>query len=74
MHRLAPAVQAAIMREFCQLGGGLSLIFKIHGQIWIIPIALNPQALEFIALNGHELGGIFAAKFAHFQLGYLVLF
>ena len=73
MHRFAAAVQPAVVGELCQFGGGQPFVLVVHGQIGVIPVAQDAEALELLLLDGDELGGIFAAELAHLQLGNLML-
>ena len=61
------------MGKLGQFGRGQAFILVIHGQVGVVPVAQHSQALELVALDVNELGGVLTAKLAHLQLGDLIL-
>ena len=69
---LAP-VDRAVFHEIAQGQGRCRLVGGTHGEIGIVPVAENAQALEFLALDVHELGGVVPAQAAHGDGGQVFL-
>ena len=57
-----PPVKAPILSEFPELANDASRIFRIHGEIGVVPFPKNPQSLELLPLDIDELLGIFPAE------------
>ena len=72
MHRLHAARQMPALDDFRQAAQHLRFKRKIHGAVWLLPIAQHAQALEIGGLSGNLLGGVFTAFFTELlgiQLG-----
>ncbi|VTR68162.1 hypothetical protein DESC_70002 [Desulfosarcina cetonica] len=71
--RFLAAEKAALQGELAALPGDDRLITVIHGQVGVVPLAHDAQALEFLTLDVDELLGVGPALAAHLGLGHLLL-
>ncbi len=60
-HRLGAAIELAGVGEFEQFGDDRRLGLEFHGEIGIVPVALDAEPFELGALHCDPFGGIFAA-------------
>ena len=68
MDRFPAAVKGAVLGEAGQLAGGNPFVVVGHRQVRAVPVAKDPQPLEFLPLDVDEFGGILPALLAHLQL------
>ena len=64
-HRLRAAIELVRHRKRHDLAGDLGLGRKVHGRIGVVPVALDAEALELLALHVHPVrreGAAFAAE------------
>ncbi len=73
VYRLLALVEAAVLCEARQFTGGGPFVARVHGQVGLVPVAEDPEALELLALDADELGGVLAAELSHLELRDLVL-
>ncbi len=71
--RFRPAIEATVHHELLELGDRCCLRIIGHGEVRIIPVRLDAQTLEPVALHIHPRGGKVATLFAKFKNRHLVL-
>ncbi len=65
-HRLGAAIELARLGEFQQFRNDRRLGFEIHRHIGIVPVAIDPEALQLLALRIDpmlRIGAAFGAEF-----------
>ena len=70
---LLAAVDRALFHEIAQRQGRGRLVGRAHGEVGVVPVAEDAQALEFLALDVHELGGVVPAQAAYRDRGQVLL-
>ena len=63
-HRLGAAIERAVRRELHQLARDLRLGRKAHRRVGMIPVALDAEPLELLALHVEPMLGVGAALLA----------
>ncbi len=74
VHRLEAFVDVAAVEEIDERAGDYRLIVRAHGEIGIVPLAEDAEALEIGALEIDVLFGVLAAGAADFDGGHVRLF
>ncbi len=72
--RLLAAKQAAVQGELAALSGDGRLVAVVHGQVGIVPLAHDTEALELVSLDVDELLGVSPTTAANLGLCHLLFF
>ena len=72
-HRLGPAIKLPALGKLQQFANDGAFRFRVHRQVGMIPIAIDAEPLQLLALHVHPLLGIGAAFGAEFDRRDLVL-
>ena len=73
MDGLLATINRAVLHEIAQGQGRCRFVGGAHGEIGIVPVAENAQALEFLALDVDKLRGVVPAQAAHGDGGQVFL-
>ena len=73
VHRFHALVHISFFQEGDEGAGDGGLVFGAHGQVGLVPLAEDPQALEFVALDSNVLLGKTPAGLAEFVRRHLRL-
>ncbi len=68
-HRLGAAIERAVHGELHQLRGDRGLGLVVHGRVVVLPVALDAEALELLALHADPVLGEGAALLAELARG-----
>ena len=60
--RFLPLVNRTVQKKLSELPHNRRLVFKIHGEIGILPLPKDPKSFEFLSLNLHKFGCIIPAS------------
>ena len=73
VYRLEAPVNIAVFRQFIKTRDYGLFVFRFQGQVWIIPIAENPQPFEFNLLDADVFNRKLMRQFPEFHLVHVVL-
>src|SRR4030042_2983688 len=67
--RFLSFVNRPVKKKLSELSHNRCLVFKIHGQIGILPLPKDPEAFELLSLNPYKFGGVIPASSPDFNGG-----